>query len=253
MPLWRKGNRTAQLPGSLRAGNGRSRRLLQRTFWALCLLAMIATVQTVAHPFRGEARQKPTPKATAAKKANEFTLAGLRPGRDSVTKARTKFGTKNMSATDGAIFWNCGDWKMTLDLDARTAVRAVIVSDSTFGKGHPQTPPAHEAKNIPIPCYLQTTSTARSLEKGEGLNLKNLWTTGKGLALGDPVERLTSLYGEPDSRSPSTKDGQPLELWYYAFDWAGPDVPQVMEVVCTREKEGQPGRVVEITLAAPSL
>jgi hypothetical protein len=42
-------------------------------------------------------------------------------------------------------------------------------------------------------------------------------------------------------------------LWYYAFDWAGPDVPQVMEVVCTREKDGQAGRVVEITLAAPSL
>jgi hypothetical protein len=26
-----------------------------------------------------------------------------------------------------------------------------------------------------------------------------------------------------------------------------------MEVVCTREKDGQVGRVVEITLAAPSL
>jgi hypothetical protein len=26
-----------------------------------------------------------------------------------------------------------------------------------------------------------------------------------------------------------------------------------MEVLCTREKDGQPGQVVEITLAAPSL
>lgn len=253
MPFWRKGNRPARLPGLPRLCSGRGAHFGERAFCALCLVTMIATVQTVAHPFRGEARQKPTPKATAAKKANELTLAGLRPGRDSVSKAKTKFGTKNMSATDGVIFWSCGDWKMTLDLDARTAVRAVIVSDSTFGKGHPQAPPSHQAKDIPIPCYLQTTSTAVSVEKGEGLNLKNLWTTGKGLALGDPVERLTSLYGAPDSRSPSTKDGQPLELWYYAFDWAGPDVPQVMEVVCTREKDGQAGRVVEITLAAPSL
>ena len=253
MPSWRRGNQPAQLPDLPRLCSGRSLKRAERAFCALCLVTMIATVQTVAHPFKGEARQKPTPKATAAKKANELTLAGLRPGRDSVTKAKTKFGTKNMSATDGVIFWSCGDWKMTLDLDARTAVRAVIVSDSTFGKGHPQAPPWHQAKNIPIPCYLQTTSTAVSVEKGEGLNLKNLWTTGKGLALGDPVERLTSLYGAPDSRSPSTKDGQPLELWYYAFDWAGPDVPQVMEVVCTREKDGQAGRVVEITLAAPSL
>ena len=64
---------------------------------------------------------------------------------------------------------------------------------------------------------------------------------------------VLKLYGEPDSRSPSTKDGQPLELWYYAFDWAGADVPQVMEVLCTREAEGKPGQVVEITLAGPSL
>ncbi|HEV2101325.1 MAG TPA: hypothetical protein VGR58_00970 [Candidatus Acidoferrum sp.] len=42
-------------------------------------------------------------------------------------------------------------------------------------------------------------------------------------------------------------------MWYYAFDWAGADVPQVMEVLCTRETDGKPGRVVEITLAGPSL
>jgi hypothetical protein len=79
------------------------------------------------------------------------------------------------------------------------------------------------------------------------------WKTGHGLAINDLATKVVELYGQPDSRSPSTKDGQPLELWYYAFDWAGPDVPQVMEVVCTREKDGQAGRVVEITLAAPSL
>ena len=39
----------------------------------------------------------------------------------------------------------------------------------------------------------------------------------------------------------------------YAFEWAGPDVPQVMEVLCTPEKDGKPGQVVEITLAAPIL
>ena len=69
----------------------------------------------------------------------------------------------------------------------------------------------------------------------------------------DNAARVVALYGQPDSRSPSTKDGQPLELMYYAFDWAGPDVPQVMEVLCTKAAEGKPGRVMEITLAAPSL
>jgi len=42
-------------------------------------------------------------------------------------------------------------------------------------------------------------------------------------------------------------------LLYYAFDWAGSDVPQVMEVLCTVEHDGKPGRVIEITLAASSL
>jgi hypothetical protein len=42
-------------------------------------------------------------------------------------------------------------------------------------------------------------------------------------------------------------------LLYYAFDWAGPDVPQVMEVLCAVEQDGKLGRVVEITLAASSL
>jgi hypothetical protein len=78
-------------------------------------------------------------------------------------------------------------------------------------------------------------------------------STGLGLQLGDTAARVLQLYGQPDSRSPSTKDGQQLELLYYAFDWAGPDVPQLMEVLCTVEKDGKPGRVVEITLAVSSL
>src|SRR5271170_7331505 len=30
-------------------------------------------------------------------------------------------------------------------------------------------------------------------------------------------QELPQLYGEPDSRSPSTKGGESLELWYYAL------------------------------------
>lgn len=55
------------------------------------------------------------------------------------------------------------------------------------------------------------------------------------------------------SRSPSTRDGQPLELLHYAFDWGGADVPQLMEALCNRGKDGQPWQVVEITSAASRL
>jgi hypothetical protein len=36
---------------------------------------------------------------------------------------------------------------------------------------------------------------------------------------------------------------------YYASDWAGPNLLQVGDVVCTKALEGKPGRVMEITLA----
>ena len=47
------------------------------------------------------------------------------------------------------------------------------------------------------------------------------WSTGMGLRLGSSTRRVLQLYGEPDSRSPSTKAGQRLELLCYAFEWAG--------------------------------
>jgi hypothetical protein len=75
------------------------------------------------------------------------------------------------------------------------------------------------------------------------------WMTGKGLALGHSCVRAEALYGPPNSRGPSVQGKRELELLYYSFDWAGPDVPQVMEVTCDRESR----RVVQITLAYPSL
>jgi hypothetical protein len=52
------------------------------------------------------------------------------------------------------------------------------------------------------------------------------WKTGLGLRVGGPTQNAVQLDEQPDFRSPSTRDGQPLELMYYACDWAGPDVPR---------------------------
>lgn len=48
---------------------------------------------------------------------------------------------------------------------------------------------------------------------------------------------------------PFLRGNQELELFFYAFDRAGSEVPQVMEIYCDHAT----GRVVEITLAFPSL
>ena len=65
----------------------------------------------------------------------------------------------------------------------------------------------------------------------------------------DRCARIEQIYGKAESRSPSVKGSDKLELYLYTFDWAGPDVPQVMEVSCDAASQ----TVAEITLAASSL
>jgi hypothetical protein len=167
--------------------------------------------------------------ATHPPRENELTLAGLRPGRDTLRRAKQLYskGQKvdSSDATTTFLEW-CQDVKLIVENDATGRIQTIRVLG---GPGHPT-----------IDCL-------------PGVNPVPSWITGHRVGLGDLTSAVLKTYGKPDSRSPSTRAGQQLELWYYAFDWAGPDVPQVMQVLCTPEKDGRPGRVVEITLAASSL
>ena len=171
---------------------------------------------------------QPSPKQAAApRRANELTLAGLRPGNDAIAKAILKYKAPlPHKDNDDEYFWNdeCRHEVLQAGVESSGQVREIRV--------------AAGLKDSKFECAAVRRSP---------------WRTGRNLVIGDTMSRVITLYGEPDSRSPSTKDGQRLELLYYAFDWAGPDVPQVMEVLCTVEKDEMPGRVVEITLAASSL
>jgi hypothetical protein len=170
---------------------------------------------------------KAGPKKTAAHRANELTLARLRPGQDFVERAERlyrQFGDgKKPRGDESTWFDKCRDVSLTVDSD--TAKRIQVIRVAPWGG---------------------STADCAGVPPGP-------WKTGLGLRVTDPTAKIVQLYGVPDSKSPSSKGGQQLELWYYAFDWAGPDVPQVMEVLCTVGQDGKPGRVVEITLAAPSL
>jgi hypothetical protein len=199
-----------------------SGRFLKRAPLSLFLLCTLASAQT----------PKPaSKKLPAATRANELTLAGLRPGRDNSQRAvalykNSPFESK-LEETQASWHFPCNfPETLTLDLDAHKGIQVIRVTQGgTFTDCEP---------------------------KGRVVVRSN-WRTGLGLRVGDPAAKVSQLYGEPDSKSPSSKGGQQLELWYYAFDWAGADVPQVMEVLCTKEKDGKPGQVIEITLAAPSL
>jgi hypothetical protein len=161
----------------------------------------------------------------SADRNDELTLAGLRPGRDALTKAEHLF-SKPVSRGDSGTVWRdeCRHQALSIFTDSEGMIAQVTVAEAALDTKHECASP------------------------GPGS-----WITGHGLAIGDSSARVLALYGQPGTRGPSTKGGQQLELFYYAFDWAGPDVPQVMTVLCTPEGDGKPGRVVEITLAAPSL
>jgi hypothetical protein len=185
-------------------------------FWASISLAALGSATSAGWPLADQ----------SSRKRNELQLASLRPGRDTFVKARSLYGKPKIGTKGDTTFsWTTDlrSERLTVTTDSGgliQEIRAEHRDDLVIVDGEPQGSP---------------------------------WRTGRNLAIGDPAARVEKLYGKPDSRSPSTKGGQRLELLYYAFDWAGPDVPQVMEVVCTVGIDGEPGRVVEITLAASSL
>ncbi len=168
-----------------------------------------------------------SPQSHVKKRANELTLAGLRPGRSKIAQAETDFvSLERRQPADGVFEWSdvCNGRILHAEADDARVVQVVTVTT------------------------LVLTSKSDCSGQGE-LKSRKLWSAGRGLALGNSRQNVLQLYGQPDSRSPSIRGSRELELYFYSFDWAGSDVPQVMEVYCDRVT----GRVVEITLAFPSL
>jgi hypothetical protein len=167
------------------------------------------------------------PQTTVRKGVNETLLAGLRPGRDTFAVAEKRFKLKSLAERQdsGIKEWrdDCSGRSIRLELDAKSTIQSITITTLGFQEGK---------------C---------GDKRVEFLDAKN-WVTGSGLRIGDPQDRVNDYYGEPNSSGPAAKNGQELEMMSYQFDWAGSDVPQVMEVLCARDT----GRVVEITLAFPS-
>jgi hypothetical protein len=197
-------------------------------FWLFVSLALIvsgscnAGAHAVPRMFSNRVGQ------AKAHPANETLLAGLRPGRDTLAMAKKRFKSKEISEDheSGYQEWrdDCSGRAIRLELNAQSVIQSVTITTLAAKQGE---------------C---------SQRRPDFLDAKN-WVTGLGLRLGDSQDQIVSFYGEPNSSGPAAKNGQELELMYYQFDWAGSDVPQVMEILCARDT----GRVVEITLAFPSL
>jgi len=193
-------------------------------FWLCASVALAAASAAAA----GGARISPPGAGQIAlHHRNETLLAGLRPGRDTFAVAEKRFKGKSVieEPNSGSREWrdDCSGRSIRLEVDAKSVIQSVTIT--TLG--------SQEGK-----C---------SDRRPDFLDPRN-WLTGLGLRIGDSQDRVTGLYGEPNSSGPASKNGQELDLMNYQFGWAGSDVPQAMEILCARDT----GRVVEITLAFPS-
>jgi hypothetical protein len=198
-------------------------------FW-LCASLLVATQAGSAQVAAQKAAA--TVPQPAVHRVNETLLAGLRPGRDTVAVAEKRFKTKTVAESPGSGMgsgikeWrdDCSGRSIRLELNAKGMIQSITITTLGIQEGK---------------C---------SDKRADFLDGKN-WVTGVGLRIGDSQDRVVDYYGEPNSSGPAAKNGQELQLMFYQFDWAGSDVPQAMEVLCARDS----GRVVEITLAFPSL
>jgi hypothetical protein len=192
--------------------------LASKKFWQL---ASVPSMLLLAIPA--------APGTSNSGRAKELTLAGLCPGHHKLASPQKVFREldRDESVTD-ALWWGdiCTHRELRVELDAHKIVQTVTV-DNDY------------KPEIMAKCLAVVRSPMRS----------KLLATGHGLKLGDPCDRVAEIYGKPESKSPSVRGTEQLELSLYSFDWAGSGVPQVMEVTCNVASS----QVVAITLAASTL
>lgn len=188
------------------------------------LVALVLATPVVAQG------KKAAPSATKAR-VNELTLARLRPGRATLAEADKLYGAHNRTrpdAPDTVVFFLSACWRsLHLELDERNLIQTLTLRD--------------------LRVIDRNVTDCSTWDARDRVTMATHWTTGRGVGLGSAKKTVLAIYGAPQSSGPSTQNGRAMELLFYAFDWAGPDVPQVMEVTLER------GRVVQITLAFPSL
>jgi hypothetical protein len=163
-------------------------------------------------------------------RVNELTLAGLRPGRDTIEKPQHQYkeslrrgvlGDPNLFQVEDY----CNRKMLAINEGASGTIDSIVVGP-TIGAVNADCSPG---------SYFPRA--------------KNHWRTGHNLGVGSSCDSIEQIYGKAESRSPSVAGGDKLELYLYKFDWAGTDVPQVMEVSCDISSQ----TVAEITLAAATL
>jgi len=181
---------------------------LGATFWAAVFIAATALGGTTQRPEDGAAK-------------GELTLAGLRPGRDKLARAIKLYGkryTQTYQDAPDQLLWADARRKLFLRLELANDQTITSVIASSFGP--------ERAPFASLPPAAQAS--------------------GRGLRLGERLEKALRIYGQPYFRGPSTEGGRDLILVVYKFS-AEEDQPQVLELSFDPKTE----RLVKMALSFP--
>ncbi len=154
-----------------------------------------------------------------AQEPSELALAGLRPGRDKLARAVALYGRRYTEAyrnTPDILMWADMRRQMFLKVELREDKTIVAVTVSSFGPD--------DAASVALPAAAASS--------------------GRGLRLGDPLEKSIRLYGEPYFQGPSLEAKRELILVVHKFS-SEKDEPQILET----SYDPKTRRLVKMTLS----
>jgi hypothetical protein len=184
-----------------------------RTVMVLCLfLTCCSHLSAWSHVNRGTSH--------GSKRVRESNLAGLRPGQDTVAKAYKFFGRDPDESVDsGRISWFdlCGSQKTVVAFDSNNVVQSITVEQRLVA--------------AIVDCNDRAYSHSVRVKFG----------SGRGLLKFDRCERITEIYGTPDSKKVSDSN---RTVYVYRYDRTNQQPPLTLEITCAGEN-----RVYSLKLA----
>ncbi len=173
-------------------------------------LAMVATLLGACDYARAQVEEPAV---------SELALAGLRPGRDKLARAVALYGRRYSQAfpnTPELLLWADPRKRLFLHLELSEEKTIEAVTVASFG-----------------PDKISPTSLPPSVA-----------ASGRGLRLGDPLEKALRLYGPPYFQGPSSEGERELILVVHKFK-AEEDQPQILE----SSYDPKTRKLVKITLS----
>jgi hypothetical protein len=180
---------------------------------SIALVAAPSTAQDKEHAGSGPTGISEPEKANH-NQSIEYEIAGLRPGRDSIDKAYSRFHKDrvlNDSPPNSAIWWNpCTQQMLTVSFDTNRKIWAVKIEPA------PQT-------SVIFDC--DSRASVRSVRARMG-------GTGRGLVFRDSCSRVRQLYGAPQRQDRSLPGAKDYDLFVYRFDRGVKQSLLTLEITC---------------------